>query len=383
MGARPAKPSAGTMLELIRNGTAVTRADMARYTGLARSTVSQRLEPLIARQLVHEIGASSPTGGRPGTVLAFNPGAGALLVADIETQRSRLAVSDLAGVVLEAETVALGSARGPEDLLEHLDHRFLALLKRAGRRLTDVRGVGVAVPGPVAEADGVAATSPHLPGWDGFPIRDWLAARYDATTVVDKRANLMALGEHTTYWAEVQHLLFVIAGNEIACGIVAAGELCRGAQGLAGEIGHLPIADRAGVTCACGNQDCLEAVAGRSAIEARLGVEDVVALAHAAEPDAVAAVRQAGRRIGEALSTCVSFFEPEAIVVGGELARASQPLFAGIREQMARRSLPVGTESIRIVTSRLGERAAIVGAARLLAEQVLMPEAIDRSLRVA
>lgn len=383
MGARPAKPSAGTMLELIRNGTAVTRADMARYTGLARSTVSQRLEPLIAHHLVHEIGASSPTGGRPGTVLAFNPGAGALLVADIEARRTRLAVSDLAGVLLEQETVALGSARGPEDLLEHLDHRFLALLKRAGRRLADVRGVGVAVPGPVEQARGTVATSPHLPGWEGFPIRDWLAARYGALTLVDKRANLMAFGEHKAYWADAQHLLFVIAGEEISCGIVAAGEVCRGAQGTAGEIGHLPVFDGEGVTCACGNEDCLEAVASSAALAARLGVEDAVALARAADPDATAAVREAGRRIGAALGTCVSFFEPEAIIVGGDLARASPPLLAGIREQMARRSLPVGTESIRIVTSRLGDRAALAGGAWRLAERVLMPDEIDRSLRVA
>ncbi|MDA0185379.1 ROK family protein [Solirubrobacter phytolaccae] len=373
------------MLELIRNGTAVTRADMARHTGLARSTVSQRLEPLIARRLVHEIGSSSPTGGRPGTVLAFNPGAGVLLVADIEPTRSRLAVNDLAGLSLAEETVAFGSTRHPEELLEQLDHRFLALLKRVGRRLVDVRGVGVAVPGPVAEANGMAATSPHLPGWDGFPIRDWLSARYGVLTVVDKRANLMALGEHATYWAEAEHLLFLSAGREIACGIIAAGEVCRGAQGSAGEIGHLPIADGDGATCACGNLDCLEAVASTTAIATRLGVDDdeVVALARRPDADAVAAIREAGRRIGEALGTCVSFFEPAAIVVGGELARASQPLLAGIREQLARRSLPVGTDTIRIVSSRLGDRAALVGLTQLLTEQVLTPDEIDRSLRVA
>ena len=234
------------MLALIRNGQAVTRADMARYTGLARSTVSLRLELLIAQRLVREVGSSSPTGGRPGTVLAFNPGAGALLVADVDRTGARLAISDLGGTLLAEQTVPFAHGADAEAAFERLDQRFLALLERTNRRLTDVRGIGLAVPGPGAMADGTLVASPHLPGWEGFPARDWLAARYDALTIVDKRASLMALGEHVTYWQGTDELLYVTAGTQISSGIITGGQLYRGTHGLAGEIGHLPIAWRPG-----------------------------------------------------------------------------------------------------------------------------------------
>jgi hypothetical protein len=185
---------AGSLLRLIRDGEAVTRADLVRRTGLARSTVAQRLEVLLAHELVYEAGGSASTGGRPPTLLAFNQGAGLVLVADLGATHSRLVASDLAGVPLAEVTYDMDIAQGPETVLPWVHERFLDLLKDVGRAARDVRGIGVGVPGPVAFSRGEPVAPPIMPGWDGFSIPGWFAAHYDAPVLVDNDVNIMALG---------------------------------------------------------------------------------------------------------------------------------------------------------------------------------------------
>src|SRR5215212_1034135 len=145
---------AGSVLRMIRDGEAVTRADLARRTGLARSTVAQRVDALLAHELVYEAGGSASTGGRPPTVLAFNQLAGVVLVADLGATHSRLAVSDLAGAPLTEVALDLDIATGPEAVLGQVQDRFEAMLEEISRASADVRGIGVGVPGPVAFSRG-------------------------------------------------------------------------------------------------------------------------------------------------------------------------------------------------------------------------------------
>src|SRR3954447_6695958 len=140
---------AGSMLRLIRDGEAVTRAALARRTGLARSTVAQRVDALLAPQLLYQGGGEAPAGGRPATVLAFNHRAGVVLVADLGATHSRLAVSDLAGTPLTEVAFDMDIGDGPEKVLSEVDARFKDLMKQAGRAASHVRGIGIGVPGPV------------------------------------------------------------------------------------------------------------------------------------------------------------------------------------------------------------------------------------------
>src|SRR5690349_16478708 len=156
---------AGSVLRMIRDGEAVTRADLARRTGLARSTVAQRVDALLAHELVYEAGDSASTGGRPPTVLAFNHLAGVVLVADLGATHSRLAVSDLVGAPLTELALDMDIADGPDRVLEWVDERFQELLHEAGKTAADVRGIGIGVPGPVAFATGQPVNPPILPGW--------------------------------------------------------------------------------------------------------------------------------------------------------------------------------------------------------------------------
>ena len=386
----PTSPTgAGRVLSLIRDGEAVTRADLARRTGLARSTVAQRVEALLAHHLVYEAGGSASTGGRPPTVLAFNRSAGVVLVADLGATHSRLAVSDLAGAPLSERAYDTDVARPPEEVLDWVHERFEVLLEEIGRTADDVRGIGIGVPAPVAFSRGEPVAPPMMPGWDGFSIPGWFSRHYDAPVLVDNDVNIMALGEHWTHWRDTEHLLYVKIGTGIGCGIVSGRRIHRGAQGAAGDIGHVRLAGHDDVVCRCGNVGCLEAVAGGRALAARISAaglpaetsRDVVRLVRAGEPLAIAAVRDAGRYLGEVLAECINFFNPGAIVIGGDISEAHQQLLAGVREISFGRSLPMATRDLRMGCSQLGDRAGVIGAAIMVIEHVLAPETVDRTIQ--
>jgi predicted NBD/HSP70 family sugar kinase len=382
--------SPGELLGLIRAGTAVTRADLARHTGLARSTVAQRVDALLASGLVLEAGDTPSTGGRPATMLAFNHQAGVVLVADLGATHARLAVTDLAGTPLAERAGDLDIALGPAEALKWVSARFHELLEKTAHAPVDVRGIGIGVPGPVEFDAGRPVNPPIMPGWDGFDIPGWFADRYGAPVLVDNDVNIMARGEHWVHWRRTPHLLFVKVGTGIGCGIVADGHIHRGARGAAGDIGHIR-ATGEDVICACGNIGCLEAVAGGHALATRLaasGVDasnsrDVVRLVHEGNVKATQMVRAAGRTLGEVLAGTVNFFNPAVIVIGGDIAEAHAQLLAGVREGIFSRSLPLATRDLRVVPCRLGDRAGITGAAITAIEQVLAPAAVDRTLQAA
>jgi predicted NBD/HSP70 family sugar kinase len=311
-----------------------------------------------------------------------------ILAADLGATHARLALSDLAGTPLAEHASELDIGQGPEPVLEWVCAEFEKLLRRAGRKAADVRGIGIGVPGPVEFASGRPVSPPIMPGWDGFAIPDWLAPRYPAAVLVDNDVNIMARGEHWTNFRDVADLLMIKVGTGIGCGIVAEGNIYRGARGAAGDIGHIRATSRDDVICRCGNIGCLEAIAGGQALADGLTAtgapaehsRDVVELVRAGSPLAIRMVRDAGRTLGEVLAGTVNFFNPAVIVIGGDIAEAHEHLLAGVREGIFSRSLPLATRDLRIVPSRLGDRAGVIGAATMATEHVLSPAAVDQLL---
>ena len=296
-----------------------------------------------------------------------------------------MAVTDLGGTVLAQTRHEIAIAEGPEAVLGWLEATFDGLLDEIGRGHDAVRGVGVGLPGPVEFATGRPVSPPIMPGWDRYPVGDRLATRYGVPALVDNDVNIMAVGEHWSTWRDEAFLLFVKMGTGIGSGIVAGGHVHRGADGAAGDIGHIHVPDHDDIVCRCGNRGCLEAFAGGGAMAARLreaGLEthtslDVVDRVRAGHPVATQLIREAGRTVGGVLATCVNMLNPAVIVIGGDLARADEPLLAGVREVVYRRSLPLATGRLRIVPSRLDDEAGIVGAAVMVIESVLAPDAVD------
>jgi predicted NBD/HSP70 family sugar kinase len=379
--------SAGQLLELIRQEDGLTRADLAEITGLARSTVTQRVDLLLADDLVVEAGEARSTGGRPPIILRFNSGSGVVLVADLGATHARFAVTTLEADVLAERSLDLLIADGPERVLETTQLVFDDLLEVAGRRESDVRGVGIGVPGPVNVATGRPADPPIMTGWNDFPVSERFIERYNAPVRVDNDVNIMALGEFWSSDAAADDMVFVKVGTGIGSGLIFDGQLHRGATGAAGDIGHIH-AGASDAVCRCGNLGCLEASAGGGALVRQLSelgrdvedARDVVALAASGDSDAVQAIRDAGRTIGDTLAGVVNLLNPAEVVIGGDIAEAGQPLLAGIRETIYRRSTTLNTNELTIRISQLGDRAGVIGAAALVIERILDPVAIDAAL---
>lgn len=380
--------SAGRILQQIREAP-ISRADLARVTGLSRSTISLRIAALLELGLIVEDSDARSTGGRPATLLRLDPTGGIVLAADLGAHHDRLTVSDLAGRVLAEQTAERAIAQGPEAILGWVRETFLAQLAELAIPAARVLGIAIGVPGPVEFAAGRAVKPPIMPGWHGVQIADHFAAAFPGVAVlIDNDVNIMAVGEHRASFPGVADLLYVKVATGIGAGLICGGQLQRGAQGAAGDIGHLRASEQLDTVCVCGNAGCIEAVASGSALARQLRAlghdaqlaSDVVALVHNGNVDAVRLVREAGRLLGEVLAQAITLLNPSVVVIGGDLAKAEQQLFAGVREAIYRRSSSLATERLEIVRTRQGDRAGVLGAAALVVDQALAPDAIDARL---
>jgi len=377
--------SAGHLLDLIRSGHATTRAELVVATGLARSTIAQRIDLLMDKNLLREVGEAPSTGGRPPSVLGFNVDAGVVLVADLGATHSRVALTDLGGKILAESTRDIEISDGPEAVLGWTESAFDKLLAEAGKDAADVRGIGIGVPGPVEFSAGRTVHPPIMPGWDGYPIGDHFVEDYGVATLVDNDVNIMAQGEHWVRDPRVDDLFFIKLGTGIGSGLILGGHIHRGSIGAAGDIGHVRVGPD-DVLCRCGNFGCLEATAGGGALAAALSEggatahnsRDVVTLVRAGDPNAVRLIREAGRRVGEVLAGIVNLLNPALIVLGGDLADSGEEVMAGVREVIYGRSTALATSRLRIERSTLGDRAGVTGAAAMVIESILAPQAIDQ-----
>lgn len=374
----------GELLQILRDGTPRSRADLVALTGHARSTIGPRIDKLLATGLVRTEPASS-TGGRPPSVYTFDPGSRLVLAVDLGAVHLTVAVLNLAGKVLAEERTASDITDGPGPVLARVVELGNQLLVEVGRPVADLAGVGIGVPGPVEQATGMPINPPIMPYWDGVDIKGILAAQFRVPVLVDNDVDLMALGEHGAAYPEVSHLLFVKVATGIGAGIVANRTLVRGTDGAAGDLGHVAVPGGRAELCHCGNTGCLEAVASGGALVRALrtaGTDvttsaDVVDLVRSGDRRATALLRDAGRDLGAVLAGCVNLLNPSTIVIGGVLVQAGEHLLAGVREVVYRRSLPLATKQLRIVTASTAGRAGLLGAGRVVADHVLAPAAVD------
>jgi glucokinase-like ROK family protein len=393
-----------TVLDEVRLGRSLSRSELVTRTGLGRAIVAQRIGELIERGLVEEGDLGPSTGGRPPRRLAFRADAGHVLVADLGATSIDVAVLTLDGRILGHHGEPARIDAGPGPCLERVEELFEQLLRTTDAVPGRLWGIGIGVPGPVEFRSGRPFTPPIMHGWDGYPIRERFADRYHAPVWVDNDVNLLALGEWRSGIA-IGHdnVVVVKIGTGIGAGIVSDGRLHRGAQGSAGDIGHIQVVDDPSVICRCGNIGCLEALAGgralgrlgesvardgrspklQAALEQRGTVtgEDVARAASFGDPVAVAMLQEAGRQIGSVLASLVNFFNPSLIVIGGGLANSPDQLLATIRETIYRRSLPLATRDLLIQRSSLGGLAGVIGASAMVVDQLFAPEAIGRWLQ--
>jgi glucokinase-like ROK family protein len=377
-----------TVLDLVRLGKARTRPELGQRGGLGRMVVTQRVAQLLSSGLLTEGTYAPSTGGRPARELRFRADAGSVLVAELGATSIAAGVTDLAGMLLSSDEESCDIAAGPEAVLGRLEVMFDDLLTSQPEPFPPVWGIGIGLPGPVEYALGRPISPPIMPGWDGYPVRERFAGRYEVPTWVDNEVNLMALGELRLGVSRTeQDVVFIKIGTGIGAGLVSAGRLHRGAQGVAGDVGHVKVTDDSSDVCRCGRTGCLEALAGGAALgrlatqaatdgtspflakllaDSGTGVLQASDLADAAAHGdrlAVEIFGRTGRLIGSMLATLVNFYNPSLIVIGGGVADAGDILLASIRQAVYSQSLPLATRDLRITRSALSGRAGLHGAA--------------------
>ncbi|WP_435206642.1 ROK family protein [Micromonospora sp. bgisy143] len=381
------------LLRLLRDEGAVSRAELGDRLQMPRPRLLAELDRLVALGYVAEAGFAASRGGRRSTLVELNP---KLRFAAVDLGASSMDVEVVNGrlepVAHYAEPADIRS--GPKVTLQRVNELLhKARVDGAYERLD---AVGIGVPGPVSFRDGVPVSPPIMPGWDRFPVRELLSREHACPAVVDNDVNIMAIGErHGGVAHSVDDFLFVKIGTGVGCGIYLSGEVYRGTDGCAGDIGHIQV-DAHGPMCSCGNAGCLEALfsgaalakeataaarsgaspalAERLSLRGTVTAQDVAEGAVEGDVTCIQLIRDGGRRVGGVLAGLVSFTNPSMIVIGGGLAHLGHILLAEIRSVVYRRSLPLATGNLPVVLSELGGRAGVAGAA-VLASDVAFGEA--------
>jgi len=364
--------SAAQIMGLVASGQATSRADLSRLLGWAPSTVSSHVQELLDAGLLEESGEGRSRGGRRPRLLSVRAGDGVILGADLGGHHARIAAIDRAGQPETIRDLEIDVAAGPEPILGQITDALTEL--GAGR---PVLGVGVGLPGPVG-LGGVVIGPSRMPGWNGFSVRDWLAARFDSPLVVENDANLMAMGEAAVRGPSLRDFVLVKAGTGVGAAVVGDGRLHRGARGIAGDISHIRVTAGGDRPCSCGNFGCLETIASGAALVAAVCADgvtvattgDLVRLAHDGNPTVNTNLRFAGRQLGEVLATVVNFFNPQAVILSGALA-GCDTFVAAARGVLYESCLPLTTQELEIGESVAGPDAGLLGIGRLLIDQGL------------
>ncbi len=363
---------------LSRSGLA-SRAELARLTGLSRTTVSSLVGELMQSGLIVEReDASAPAagagGGRPPVLLALDRSAGAAVGMDFGHSHIRVAIADMSHTVLAEEVIEFDVDGESAGALDRACAMVEDVIARAGFSRSAIVGVGVGLPGPIRLDSRILGSPTILPGWTGMRIADVLEERLGLEVLLENDANLGALAELSFGAARgEQFVAYVRAYSGIGAGLISEGRLFRGADGTAGELGHV-IIDENGPVCRCGNRGCLETFASEGAIIDLLRrthgeditMSDVVALAAGGDAACRRVIADAGHQIGVAVANLCNIFNPSMVVVGGTLSAAGELLLGPMRDAVSRYAIASAAEDVTVVPGVLGQRAEVLGALALV-----------------
>lgn len=375
------------VLNVVRTHGGMPRAEVARQTGLSRTTVGNIIDDLLAEGLVRESGSERaiPSGGRRVIPVHFNADVANIVGIALGRHRLIMVVTDLGANIVGRVEVPFPAFDGPDVCLPLLATALRDFLGEQQIPWNKVVGVGIGMPGIVKE--GVCLT-PTIPGWNGTNVFQRICELIDRPIYLDNNAKLGALGESRFGNGRgVESMLYVRVGTGIGGGLVLGGQVYRGGAGSAGEIGHM-VVDPNGPACSCGNTGCLETLAGKQAIIDRVreqlpDVPDIVTvlqLAQAGDPVAVAALHRAGTSIGAIVAGLVNFISPVLIVVDGSTMRAGELVLGPIREAVMTNSLPTPRAHTKVIAGALGSNAITLGGVATVLDAVFSDGGALRSL---
>jgi glucokinase len=375
------------LLELIRGKRSVSRAELARLSGLAKPTVSSQVADLVRRGLVVEHGAGEPEegGGKPPKLLQFNALAGNLIGAEIGSPEVRVRLADMDGAVLDREDVCASPGRGADHILGVLEEAIKTILARVRGRKRKLMAIAIAAPGRVDVDSGVVLEAGNVFHWRNVAVRDRIERAFRVPTLVENDINLAAFGELQYGICQgVRNFVLIRLGAGVGAGLVLGGRVYQGNHWAAGEIGHM-VFDGEAAAGTLDERGYLESAIGSDRLRERIrlaapGLEAEGALSGASglsgglaeavkrgDPSAAGILDDLATHLSLATANLVATLDPELIVLGGELVDLAADR---IRQAVAR----IVPWPVRIELSTLGADGALLGAlgsARGIVHQVL------------
>ncbi|MBN2045315.1 MAG: ROK family transcriptional regulator [Anaerolineales bacterium] len=381
-------------VERIRKHGAMSRTSLAKLLEISQASVTAIAGNLLEEGVLAEIGHGRSVGGRRPLILDINPGLGYVAGIDIGATSVDLALADFRGEILSRDSYQADVRVPPEVLLEKINQTIIKMLKVEGARPEHLLGLGMGVPGPVQYPEGLLIQPPLMPIWEGFSIKSYIKNQFPKVVpCIDNDVNIMAIGEAKVGGGiGMDNFMYVKIGTGIGCGVIMHGEIYRGSDGCAGDIGHICI-DYNGPVCHCGNTGCLEYMAAGPAIAAMamqaaesgesehlikrmqenggsLSSIDVGELAAAGDRASIRIINESGKMIGGVLAGLVNFYNPQAIFIGGGVSKIGHQFLSAIRQYTLRRATALSTRSLRIDYSPLGDDAGVYGAIWLVLEHI-------------
>ena len=365
------------VIDALRVRGVASRAELARITGLSRSTVSTIVNDLIGAGLALEredVPDGEAQAGRPPVMVALDSSAGIALGIDFGHRHLRVAVSDLSHTVLAEAWRELDVDHSADDGLEAAAGFVEQVLEEAGVDRSRVIGAVMGLPGPIARATGAVQDSSILPGWVGVSAAADASSRLGLQVEVENDANLGALAE-LVWGAAMGHseVAYIKVSSGIGAGLITDGRLRHGVGGTAGEIGHT-VLDSGGPVCRCGNRGCLETLASARAVADQLSesrreeisTRRMLELSASGDAATRRLIEDAGRVLGAAVANLCNIVNPECVVIGGDLSLAGDVLLDPVRDVVRRNAIPSAADDTEIVAGTLGERAEVLGALALV-----------------
>ncbi|GAB3602443.1 ROK family transcriptional regulator [Microbacterium aureliae] len=353
----------------------LTQIELAGSTGLSPATVSNIVKELTATGILHT--SVTSRSGRRATLVSLARQVGLVAGVHFSSRQLRIAVADATRTIVSQTTLPLALDHRADAELERLTLLLSDMMESLGGSVADLLAVGLAVPAPVDPRTGMVSTTGLLRGWEGVDIAQSLTLRIARPVFVDSEANLGGLAEAREGAArDAASAVFLRIGHTISAGLVVGGDLFRGVNGKAGQIGHVTI-DENGPICRCSNRGCLETFAGAPALlslfppsEGMQRLSDLLGAAEAGDGSARRVIADAGRHIGIATASLCNLFDPELIVVGGELGEAGEILMAPMRHSLERSALPSTAGLPEIVGASFAEWAEVRGAIAIALDHV-------------
>ncbi|MET2010054.1 ROK family transcriptional regulator [Microbacterium chocolatum] len=363
------------VIESLKRHGRLTQVELAGITGLSPATVSNIVKELTASGLLHT--SFTSRSGRRATLVSLARQVGLVAGVHFSSRHLRIAIADATRTTVTQTTLPLPLDHRHDAELDRLSLLLGDMMESLGGSVSDLLAVGLALPAPIDPRTGMVSTPGLLRGWEGIDVAESLTSRIGRPVHVDSEANLGGLAEAREGSGRASRSsVFIRIGHTISAGIIVDGDLFRGVNGKAGQIGHVTL-DENGPICRCSNRGCLETYAAGPALlslfppgEGMQRLGDLLQAAESGDGSSRRVIADAGRHIGVAAASLCNLFDPELIIVGGELGLAGELLMAPMRHSLERTALTSADGLPEIVEASFGEWAETRGAIATALDQV-------------